>query len=202
MNKNVKEIAGNDVIVLLEKEKTYGDSWKKRGGIGAFMMLARKWDRIENQCAYNGFDIFQCNPSEKDGLLDDISDLRRYLLLVESEILTNNLGKIETIPFQHDAKYPDDYQEQLAAKMEKMREDAMFGIPEHLRDAFKGEPETTSSLKRHLIEKEFGPFINTSPEEYVSPMLNNFWNGEEPQSQGYVNQDGNDQHLSSNPTKY
>jgi hypothetical protein len=79
-------IAKNDITVLEEKGKTYGDSWKKRGGVGAFMMLARKWDRIENQMQTNGYDIFKCDPKEKDGLLDDIQDLRRYLLLVEEEI--------------------------------------------------------------------------------------------------------------------
>lgn len=86
MKDNLPLVAINDITVLSEKEKSYGDSWKKRGGVGAFMMLARKWDRIENQCATNNYDIFQCDPNEKDGLLDDISDLRRYLLLVESEI--------------------------------------------------------------------------------------------------------------------
>lgn len=83
-----ESIAKNDIDVLEEKGKTYGDSWKKRGGVGAFMMLARKWDRIENQMQTNGYDIFKCNPDEKDGLLDDIQDLRRYLLLVEEEVLT------------------------------------------------------------------------------------------------------------------
>ena len=39
----------DDVRELVEAEKSYGDSWRKRGGTGAFMMLARKWDRIENQ---------------------------------------------------------------------------------------------------------------------------------------------------------
>ena len=43
------ELANEDIAVLKEKEKTYGESWKLRGGVGAFMMLARKWDRIENQ---------------------------------------------------------------------------------------------------------------------------------------------------------
>ena len=54
--------------------------------IGAFMMLARKWDRIENQVSSDNYDIFKTisNDPSKDGILDDIRDLRRYLLLVES----------------------------------------------------------------------------------------------------------------------
>ena len=83
-------IAVNDIEVLNEKGKVYGDSWKKRGGVGAFMMLARKWDRIENQMQASGYDIFKCDVHEKDGLLDDIQDLRRYLMLVEEELLFLN----------------------------------------------------------------------------------------------------------------
>ena len=47
-----------DVTALMKAEKSYGISWKKRGGVGAFMMLARKWDRIENQVKNHGWDIF------------------------------------------------------------------------------------------------------------------------------------------------
>ena len=76
----------DDAVGLENSEKTYGDSWKKRGGVGAFMMLARKWDRIENQTKKENYDIFQTvkNDLSKTGILDDIRDLRRYLLLVES----------------------------------------------------------------------------------------------------------------------
>ena len=101
-------IAAEDVSALFKKEESYGDSWKRRGGVGAFMMLARKWDRIEN--ALNparlagdereapiaavvnkpvpAFDIFAALEADTrpDGLLDDIRDLRRYLMLVEAEI--------------------------------------------------------------------------------------------------------------------
>ncbi len=89
----IQEIANKDVEVLKEKGKSYGSSWKKRGGVGAFMMLARKWDRIENQCKEAGYDIFVAGTrttegeGPDDGILDDIADLRRYLLLVEEEVL-------------------------------------------------------------------------------------------------------------------
>ena len=42
-------ITAADISGLVKAERSYGDSWRRRGGIGAFMMLARKWDRIENQ---------------------------------------------------------------------------------------------------------------------------------------------------------
>jgi hypothetical protein len=61
-------------------------------------------------------------------------------------------------------KYPDDYQEQLSAKMAKMRQDAMTGIPEHLREV--------------------------ADESTFSPMLRNVLEGMgEPLPNGYVNQD-------------
>ncbi len=85
----VNQIAHEDVQQLHEAEKSYGDSWKQRGGVGAFMMLARKWDRIENQTQREKYDIFQTIriDNREEGVIDDIRDLRRYLLLVEAEML-------------------------------------------------------------------------------------------------------------------
>jgi len=85
----VNEIAHEDVQKLHEAEKSYGNSWKQRGGVGAFMMLARKWDRIENQTQREKYDIFETIriDSREEGVIDDIRDLRRYLLLVEAEML-------------------------------------------------------------------------------------------------------------------
>lgn len=88
----LRMIASADVIILEDKGKSYGSSWRKRGGVGAFMMLSRKWDRIENQMEAAGYDIFKPLRKEMvacttDGLLDDIRDLRRYLLLVEGHVM-------------------------------------------------------------------------------------------------------------------
>ena len=77
----IRTIALTDVEVLKEKGKTYGDSWKKRGGVGAFMMLARKWDRLENMTRARQYDVFALEASA----LEEIQDLRAYLLLVEAE---------------------------------------------------------------------------------------------------------------------
>ena len=96
----IAEIAAEDVSTLEIKDQSYGSSWKKRGGVGAFMMLARKWDRLENQCKAKGFDIFGTIERDgsldkscldvSDGVLDDIRDLRAYLLLVESETMAQH----------------------------------------------------------------------------------------------------------------
>ena len=90
--KYLSDVATDDVALLMEKEKTYKGSWKKRGGVGAFMMLARKWDRLENILSdqVDKYDIFagiDNDPSGDDGtVLAEVRDLRRYLLLVEAEL--------------------------------------------------------------------------------------------------------------------
>ena len=88
----MKEVAQQDLQALQRAEQSYGDSWKRRGGVGAFMMLARKFDRIEHQSEKHGWDVLEAGRvfSGETGLLDDIRDLRRYLLLVEQEILTQD----------------------------------------------------------------------------------------------------------------
>lgn len=93
----LSSVAEQDVEALKRAEKSYGDSWKKRGGTGAFMMLARKWDRIENQVSKKGkipaYDILghAANDKRPEGLIDDIRDLRRYLLLVEAELIASGV---------------------------------------------------------------------------------------------------------------
>lgn len=98
----VREIAEQDAEVLEDKDRQYGSSWRRRGGVGAFMMAARKWDRIEtaimphpeDPTRANGstvgrpvapWDIFGAVAADQrdEGILDDIRDLRRYLLLIE-----------------------------------------------------------------------------------------------------------------------
>ena len=93
----MRVIAQTDVDKLEVAEKSYGTSWRQRGGVGAFMMLARKWDRIENQVKKHSYDIFESFTvdSRTEGILDDIQDLRRYLLLVEEHV-TEPLRKEET----------------------------------------------------------------------------------------------------------
>lgn len=105
-------VAKADVEGLRKAEKQYGSSWKRRGGVGAFMMLARKWDRLENAlresdnrpgCA-NAFDrpegvapwdIFGAvrTDTRPEGIIDDIRDLRRYLILVEAEMMARGVVK-------------------------------------------------------------------------------------------------------------
>lgn len=89
---HLEGIAANDVASLREKDAEYGGSWKKRGGVGAVMMLLRKADRIEVQAKKHGWDIFAAYEADmrEEGILDDIRDLRRYLLLVEGELIVRS----------------------------------------------------------------------------------------------------------------
>lgn len=89
-----------DVAAVLRKDKEYGSSWRKRGGVGAFMMLARKWDRIEEQVKKQGYNIFKAIMGDRrhEGLLDDIRDLRRYLLLVEEHLVAAGVVEAEAAP--------------------------------------------------------------------------------------------------------
>lgn len=94
----LNEIAMEDVAGLKKAAESYGNSWKSRGGVGAFMMLARKWDRMENRLrkAKMAWDIFWgiFNDDRGEGLIDDVRDLRRYLLLVEAEVRARGFQKI------------------------------------------------------------------------------------------------------------
>ena len=99
----VKEI----VETLKRKEEGYKGSWKKRGGVGAFMMLARKWDRIEGISREDyGYDILRALSMNKSDIDDDIRDLIGYLLLCL--VFTKLQGKKGSLgmenPFGYDEK--------------------------------------------------------------------------------------------------
>lgn len=92
---HVDKIASEDAAGLHKAQESYGDSWMQRGGVGAFMMMCRKWDRIEMKCQQkpldpNGdrYDIFEhaADDDRSEGLIDDIRDMRRYLMLVEAHL--------------------------------------------------------------------------------------------------------------------
>lgn len=88
------EIAEEDAEGLIKAQQSYGNSWKSRGGVGAYMMACRKSDRLDNRIKRkpaNGgdaYDIFAHIASDEraEGVIDDIRDLRRYLLLIEAEM--------------------------------------------------------------------------------------------------------------------
>lgn len=86
----LRQVADDDVACVRRKDLSYGASWKRRGGVGAFMIMARKWDRLENFMEHSDkkYDVFHDVGDGSDGtVLAEIRDLRRYLLLVEAELM-------------------------------------------------------------------------------------------------------------------
>lgn len=82
----VRPVMDSIADTLMEKEDHYAGSWKKRGGTGAFMVMARKWDRIENICErLHKYDIIDAVVSDTGGIGDDIDDLIGYLALIRAE---------------------------------------------------------------------------------------------------------------------
>lgn len=88
----LRAIGDSDVAGLIKAEQSYGDSWKARGGVDTYHMLTRKWNRLEERVRVksegaNPYDIFAHIAANRaaDGVIDDVRDLRRYLILVEAE---------------------------------------------------------------------------------------------------------------------
>jgi hypothetical protein len=140
----LRAVANSDIESLQHKEKTYQGSWKKRGGCGAFFMLARKWDRIENilNRAEYRWDIFAVMDTESDHegdegedgtLLAEIRDLRRYLMLVEAEMMARGVvsakesdtyrpGTPEDGGHHYRDQYPEEVQRQIDEVIIRARE--------------------------------------------------------------------------------
>jgi hypothetical protein len=86
----LQTVADEDVAGLKKAQASYGNSWKQGGGANAFAMLKRKWDRMLNRVERPeiNLDIFKGIALDRrgEGLIDDVRDLRRYLMLVEAEL--------------------------------------------------------------------------------------------------------------------
>ena len=108
-HKFLQPLVDEDVRFILEREKVYQSSWKKSGGRSAYFMLARKMDRLINMMNKKPKDFYEAtiqhdifakisdDPSGNDGtVLAEIRDLRRYLIMVESEMMSQ--GVVE-LPF-------------------------------------------------------------------------------------------------------
>jgi hypothetical protein len=91
--KFVREIALNDAEFVSEADRQYGGSWKQRGGVGAFFIFARKWDRLENAVRDHTWDVVETVRADQrpEGAIDDIRDLRRYLLLLEAWLMRQGI---------------------------------------------------------------------------------------------------------------
>ena len=98
---HIDRIAADDCRELRRKEETYRGSWQARGGVGAFMMLARKMDRLEAIASSGGYNIFDCIARDEErysgqsgcdgSALAEVRDLRRYLMLVEAKMMADGV---------------------------------------------------------------------------------------------------------------
>ena len=83
-----------DMVALLRlKTETYGDSWKRRGGPGAWFTTVRPWDRLEGILGKFGGDVFAAialKPGGEDGTaLACVRDVMAYMILIEAEARVN-----------------------------------------------------------------------------------------------------------------
>jgi len=46
------------------------------------MMMARKWDRVEHAISSVSLKVALASDTREEGILDDLGDLRRYIILV------------------------------------------------------------------------------------------------------------------------
>lgn len=96
-------VNATSVALMTEKARTYGDSWKRRGGRGAWYTLVRPMDRLVNRLEDEfGGDIFAAVAAQPEGgdgtVLDAIRDLRNYLTLVEAEMVAQGVVTLPTAP--------------------------------------------------------------------------------------------------------
>lgn len=110
----LRKVSEKNLVKTMDKDAEYGGSWLKRGGVGAFMNLARKWDRIELQASKEKigdgqvcqkWDIIEhalCDQRD-EGIMDDLGDLVGYLLLIQAEV-KSEIARIaqESVPIQEE----------------------------------------------------------------------------------------------------
>jgi hypothetical protein len=124
---HLQALADEDVRFVREKDRSYGGSWKRGGGISAWFMLRRKCDRLIAMMtppdAPEGWptsvkvsaenthrlmemtrrvDVFAqvaARPGGEDGtVLAEVRDLRRYLMLVEAEMMARGVVVVPVRP--------------------------------------------------------------------------------------------------------
>ena len=86
----LEDLAHWDHTQVARADQLYGGSWRSRGGVGAYMVGIRKWDRLQTPLAYlktASLNTALGHPVAGPSVWDDLVDLRRYLLLWEGERL-------------------------------------------------------------------------------------------------------------------
>jgi hypothetical protein len=89
---HIKAIALDDVAILTTADQQYGSSWRKRGGVGAYIVGIRKADRMEQQLQRCGNDLREAVRQDRraEGIMNDLRDLRRYFYLWDSYAMSED----------------------------------------------------------------------------------------------------------------
>lgn len=84
-----EELMARDHAAITKGAQHYGPSWKQRGGAGAYMVAIRKWDRLLVQLRRHDFNWEAAIAADQraEGIMDDVRDLRCYLLMILAETL-------------------------------------------------------------------------------------------------------------------
>lgn len=94
----MREIANGLVDVAIKKDASYGASWKRRGGPGAYLTAVRKADRLEAQMEMAGFNVFDVSIAPEDGesIDETLRDAINYnlLILTTRELIRRKLGQL------------------------------------------------------------------------------------------------------------
>jgi hypothetical protein len=103
---HLQDVLDSDERAIELNDNMYQASWKKRGGTSAFENLCRKWDRMYARCERLGWDIFRAitEDTRREGVIDDVRDLRRYLALVECEMVQQEIVQVQTTTNGDDLK--------------------------------------------------------------------------------------------------
>lgn len=159
-------VAAYDVAELQRKEATYRGSWKQRGGVGAWMMAVRKIDRLEGMLhegsGYGfGFNVFaaiqsQCDAEKDydkqggDGMvLAEIRDLRRYLLLIEAEMVARGAVQLPDLAVPA-ARLVD----RVATAVDRLVEQVSTGPTAALGSRYAGLPTTLVGVRARIQQLE------------------------------------------------
>lgn len=129
---HLRAVALAGVALIVQKTQTYGPSWKRRRGPGAWFTTVRPWDRLETIVDQHDGDVFaaiEADPSGADGsALACIRDMRNYLLLIEAEMAArgvvhvppptpnrdaDEMERLASIQTMLHEKYPDAQIEQV-----------------------------------------------------------------------------------------
>jgi hypothetical protein len=83
-SEDVKALLSSLVDLAESKDREYGASWCKRGGIGAWFTTVRKFDRLVTQLKQKGYDIWNVSEpvSSTESLEETIKDGINYLMLI------------------------------------------------------------------------------------------------------------------------